>query len=81
MDGVSVLVLLLTVAVGLWVQYAIIRAAVYQGLLRFLTEASRVTDMRDGHDVPRRIDRLAAHLAEVIRRPPDDGGPRRDPAD
>jgi hypothetical protein len=72
MDGVN-LFLVLAVALGLWVQYAIIKAAVYQGLLRFLSEASRVTDMREGHDVPRRIDRLAVHLAEVIRRPPDEG--------
>jgi len=77
MDGVPLLLVLLAVAVGLWVQYAIIKAAVYHGLLRFLSEASRVTDMRDGYDVPRRIDRLAAHLAEVIRRPPDDGPPRK----
>jgi len=31
MDGVPVLLVLLAVAVSLWVQYAIIKAAVYQG--------------------------------------------------
>ena len=58
---------------GLWVQYAIIKPAVYHGLAQFLRDASRTTDMREGYDVPRRIDRLVTHLVEINRQPPPDG--------
>ena len=67
MDGCVVLLL---VAFGLWVQYAIIKAAVYRSLTDFLREAARSTGMRAGQDVPRLIDQLAVHLAALTRRPP-----------
>jgi hypothetical protein len=70
MSGGAVVLWLTAVAIGLGVLYLIIRAAVYQALSRFPRDASRVTDMREGHGVPRRIDRLATHLTEVTRRPP-----------
>ncbi|MEV4706407.1 hypothetical protein [Actinoplanes sp. NPDC049316] len=68
MDG---WVMLLLVAFGLWVQYAIIKAAVYRALTDFLREAARSTGMREGYDVPRLIDQLAVHLTGLTRPPPD----------
>jgi hypothetical protein len=67
MDG---WVMLLLVAFGFWVQYAIIKAAVYRSLTDFLREAARSTGTREGYDVPRLIDQLAVHLAARTRRPP-----------
>ena len=72
MDGNTWPWLLPAVALGLWAQYAVIKAAVYHALVRFLRDASRTTDMREGYDVPRRIDRLATHLVKINRQSPPD---------
>ena len=72
MDGVIFLWILLAGA-GLCVQYLVIRTAVHQGMARFLRDVSRQSDMREGYDIPRRIDRLAVHLADITRRPPPAG--------
>ena len=79
MNGNTWPLALFAAALGLWAQYAIIKTAVHHGLAAFLRDAARAGDMREGYDVPRRLDSLAAHIAEVIRRPPDEPTRTRPP--
>lgn len=71
MGGGIVVLYLFLLALGLWIQFVIVRWAVYRGIERFLKEASRAED-RGNHPVPRRLDALVAHLAEVARKPRSD---------
>jgi hypothetical protein len=61
---------------GLGVLYVIIRDAVYQALKQFLREASRLPETREAFEIPRRVDRLAEHLAKIIKRLPPDQPPQ-----
>ncbi|MFI7541392.1 hypothetical protein [Actinoplanes sp. NPDC049599] len=69
MDDLAVPVIVLAAGLGLWLQYVIIKLAVYQGLLMFLRDAARPL-MREGHDVSQLLDQLASHLAGLTRRQP-----------
>jgi hypothetical protein len=70
-DDLAVPVILLAAVLGLWLQYVIIKLAVYQGLLMFLRDAARPV-MREGHNVSKLLDQLVSHLAGLTRRPPED---------
>jgi hypothetical protein len=70
-SGAVFLLYLALLAFGLYIQYLLMRAAVWHGLARFLQEASR-EEPRHDHPVPRRVDSLVAHLAKITRRPPEE---------